>query len=180
MSRKPACSSMRAWFSPLSTMPCGSHAAIPGQNILFQRTGIYADAHRHVPMGLQAVRQLAHVGLPADVAGIDAHLGDAVFHSAEWPGGGQSECPPPAAPGFRPPVARTRPGAGLVVHRNAHDVRPRLRQPRESARGWPPHSRVSVLVMVCTVTGAPPPMSTPPAYESVWSYAFSFSYVSRR
>ena len=102
------------------------HAAVFRQNLLLDRAGIDADAHRNV-MRLDTVRQNAHVLFSADVARIDAQLVDTVFHS------GQRKLV------IKVNIRHQRHGtavhqrtdslrACLVVHRDADDIRAGNRQ----------------------------------------------------
>ena len=75
----------------------------------------------------QAVGQFAHARLAADVAWIDAHFGDAVFHRLY----GQPVVEMDVrhqGHGAAVHQRAHRAGALLVVHRNAHQIRPRAGQ----------------------------------------------------
>ena len=101
-------------------------SAVLLQDVLLHRAGVDADAYRDV-VRLHAVRQHAHVLLPANVAGIDAQLVDAVLHRRQRQlvvkvnVGDQRHraAVHQRAHGFR---------ARLVVHGDADDVRARDRQ----------------------------------------------------
>ena len=113
----------------------GGRAAVALQDFAFQRAGIHADAHRHI-VGAQAVRQSTHVVFPADVAGIDAHLGDAIFHSLD------------GKPVVEVYVRYQRhwagvhegahiPRAGFVVDGHAHNLRARVCEGANLGNGSP-------------------------------------------
>ena len=104
----------------------GGKAAVLGQDVLFQGTGVDPDADGHM-VHLGAVRHPAHLLRAADVAGVDAHFVNAVFHG----GDGQRVVKMNVrhqrhrALIHQPPH---RPGARPIVHRNAHQIAPRRRQ----------------------------------------------------
>ena len=111
-------------------------------------------------MRLNAIRQDTHVLFAADVAGVDAQLVNAVFHRLdgelviEMDIGDQRN-------GAAVHQARTA-SAQASLNGYADDVRARDRQRANLGESVFSTSAVSVLVIDCTLTGAPPPMRTLP------------------
>ena len=109
------------------------HAALLGQNLLFHAAGIDADADGHM-VHFGAVCHTPHLTHAADVAGVDAHLGDAALHGSHGQVGPVVD------------IRHKRHGrpfddggqrlqALLVVHAQAHDVASGLGQGAHLGKG---------------------------------------------
>ena len=101
-------------------------AAVFGKDILFDRTGVDADAHRNV-MSLYAVGKNLDILFAADIAGIDAQFMNAVFNRFQ----GELVVKVNISDQRHRTCIHQRTHslrAGVVVYRNAHDIRARNRQ----------------------------------------------------
>ncbi len=109
------------------------NAAVFGQNVLFQGTGVHPDTDGDM-VALQTVRHQLHLVLPADVAGVDAELVDAVF---QRPDGQTVVKMDVCAQGHRALVHQRphRLHAVLVIHRHPHQLGPGLRQTLNLGQG---------------------------------------------
>lgn len=138
----------------------GAGAAVLLEQALFHRAGVYPNANDR-PVGLGGIHHAVHVFLGADIAGVDAQA----FKPGLQRGHGKTV--------IKMYVRNERPGAYPRGWRAGPQRQPRpgtatrtASQPRASSRAIcasvASASRVSVLVMLCTITGAPPPMESPP------------------
>ena len=140
----------------------GGRIAVLREDILFERAGIDADADRNAAV-LRGREHLMDAVLAPDVAGVDAHLGDAGLdglereHVIEMDIGDDRDR---ATAARWPRIASAASLSFTVTRTMSH---PASAAPTICAT-VPATSAVLVLVIVCTDSGAPPPTAMPPTF----------------